>query len=267
MKTRDPKALRRARVGAVVGLGLVLALAGCGMDEVEVPDLIGPSELGLSVKMTATPDILVADGFSSSLIRATVRDNNGRLVAGRAIFFAVSAADGTFADLGELRSTSGSGVGTGIQVTTDGSGVAQLVYVSPPRTDATAHQKVLVSARPVGDDFNGEIYRTVGIELRSAEPRLFPPSPGNKGPDCNFVMEPVQGPYRRYQAILFQTTSSDTPPGYIVRYQWYFGDGTEGYAPDTAKVYQYAGSYSVTHVVTDNGGLQAACAVGVTILP
>ncbi len=266
MKTRDPKALRRARVGAVVGLGLVLALAGCGMDEVEVPDLIGPSELGLAVTMTANPDILVADGFSSSLIRATVRDNNGRLVAGRAIFFAVSAADGTFADVGELRSTSGSGVGTGIQVTTDGSGVAQLVYVSPPRTDATAHQSVLVAARPVGDDFNGQIYRNVRIELRSAEPRLFPPGVSLTPPVCLFTWEPYQGPYRVKRTILFQSTSYD-PDGTIVRYEWFFGDGTSNYAIDTAKVYDYPGSYTVTHVVTDNGGHRAACAAPFTILP
>lgn len=33
---------------------------------------------------------------------------------------------------------------------------------------------VLVAARPIGTDADGQIYRTVRIELRSAEPRLFP---------------------------------------------------------------------------------------------
>src|SRR3990172_7537383 len=170
--TRNSNPPRRAWAASVVGLCLLVVLAGCGLDDVEIPDLSGPAELGLSVTLTAAPDILVAGGFSTSLVRATVRDQNGRLAAGKAVFFTVTDSEGRFADIGSLRSTSGTGVGTGIQVVTDSAGVAQVVYEAPPRTDATANQSVLVAVRPVGDDFNGQIYRTVRIELRSAEPRL-----------------------------------------------------------------------------------------------
>lgn len=260
MKTRDPKAL------PVAGLCLLLTLAGCGLDKVEVPDLSGPSELGLSVTLTASPDIVVADGFSTSLVRATVRDQNGRLAAGKPVFFTVTDSEGRFADIGSLRSTSGTGVGTGIQVATDSTGVAQVVYEAPPRTDATANQSILIAVRPVGTDFNGQIYRTVSIELRSAEPRLFPPGAAGT-PNCNFIWEPSLGPYRVNQAILFQTTSSASANHVIVRYQWFFGDGTSEDSPDTAKVYRYVGTFTVTHVVTDNGGGQAACAATFTIVP
>ncbi len=256
------------RLGVALALGLALAAGGCGLDKVEVPDYDGPSVLGLDVKLGANPDIVVADGFATSLVQATVRDQNGRLVSGRALFFSVNDAEGRIADIGSLRSTSGTGVGTGIQASTNSSGVAQVVYEAPVRTDATAHQSVLIAVRPVGDDFNGQVYRTVRIELRSAEPRLFPQVPGNRAPACNFVVEPAVGPYRVNTVIGFQSTSADTDGGTIVRYQWYFGDGTSGDdKPDVAHVYRFAGTFSATHVVTDNGGAFAACEARMVVVP
>lgn len=255
------------RVGRIASMLLVgLGLAGCGLDKVEVPDFDGPSALALDISLTASPDIVVADGFSTSLIQATVHDENGRLVSGKVIFFSVTDSEGRVADLGNLRSTSGSGVGTGIQVATNSAGVAQVVYQSPPRTDATANQTVLIMVRPVGTDFNGQVYRTVRIELRSAEPRLFPQVPDNAAPKCSFVVEPGAGPYRVNTVIGFQSTSSDSD-GRIVRYQWYFGDGTSDDKPDVAKVYRVTGSFLVTHRVTDNAGGETACQATLTIVP
>ena len=263
---RKPGGAMGMRLSIAAVLGLILA-GGCGLDKVEVPDYDGPSALGLDIKLTASPDIVVADGFSTSLIQATVRDQNGRLVSGKPIFFSVTDSKGRTADLGTLRSTSGSGVGTGLQVTTNSAGVALVVYEAPARTDATANQSILIAVRPVGDDFNGQVYRTVRIELRSAEPRLFPQIPGNIAPKCDFAVQPKDGPFYRNQTILFQSTSSDSD-GTIVRYQWDFGDGSRSVdSPDAAKVYAQAASYTVTHVVTDNGGLQAMCKAALTILP
>jgi hypothetical protein len=264
---------RRIRVKAAATTALILALSGCGLDEVQVPDLIGPSELALSIRLTAVPDILPADGLSTAVIQATVRNENGQAFGGREIFFAVADESGRFADIGTLEDSQGivRPAGTGVIVRTGTNGVAQAIYRTPARTDATANQSVTVRARPVGDDFNGQIYRSVSIELRSAEPRLFPqvptcgapgaPSPPacNQPPVCNFVVEFPDGA-KPNVAILFQTTSADAD-GTIVRYEWYFGDGTQvNYAPDTAHVFKQPGSYTVTHVVTDDDGGQGVCA-------
>jgi hypothetical protein len=256
---------RRTWYGA---LAMAIALSGCGLEEVEIPDFAGPSEQGTAIRMTASPDLIVADGLSTSLIQATVFDQNGRPAAGRDIFFSVASNDGTLTDLGLLRSTGPDiGVGTGLQVRTDGSGVARVVYVSPPRTDFTATFNVLVAARPVGTDFNGQIYKTVSIELRSAEPRLFPPNPANLAPSCGFTVEPSVGPFRVNQAILFQSTSFD-PDGVIVRYEWFFGDGTKEDKPDTNHVWRQPGTYQVMHIVTDNNGARSpACTAALTVVP
>ena len=251
---------RRTRANGARAMTLILVLSGCGLDEVTVPDFVGPAELAVAIRLQAVPDILPADGFSTSLIQATVRNENGELLAGREIFFAVADESGNFADIGTLEDSQGivRPAGTGVISRTGTNGVAQVIYRSPARTDATANQSVTVRARPVGDDFNGQFYRSVRIELRSAEPRLFPQVPGNDPPECHFIVEFPDGA-KANVAILFQSTSFDSD-GTIVRYEWFFGDGTPVvYAPDTAHVFKQPGAYNILHVVTDDDGGQQAC--------
>jgi hypothetical protein len=260
----------------MAGIGLLVAYAGCGFDGVEVPELIGPSEQATSVTLTASPDIITADGFSTSLITATVFNQNGQPAAGRDIFFAVSDASGNFADIGELRSTAtGVGVGTGLQVRTNAQGIAAVVYEAPARTDATANQFVRVSARPLGTDATSALYRTVAIELRSAESRLFPQNPNNTKPVCGFTVQvtgkstcttPTTCTIPPNTSVLFQSTAFDPDPGgTIVRYFWSFGNGKTADHADVSTSYSIAGTYTVTHVVTDNNGGQDACAASITV--
>jgi PKD repeat protein len=242
---------------------MILALNGCGLEEVEIPALEGPSELGTAVSLTASPDIVVADGLSTSLVQATVRDQNGRPVAGRDIFFAIADESGRSADIGALRSSGAVGIGTGLVVRTNAQGIAQVIYESPARTDATANQTVLVTARPVGTDANAAFIRTVRIELRSAEPRLFPQNPDNVAPVCDFAVQAPNG-FRVNQSILFQSTSFD-PDGTIVRYSWDFGNGRRADTPDAATSYRLPGTYTVRHIVTDDDGAGSLSACAATI--
>ncbi len=273
MTPKSSKAWGRVRLKTMAGVALLVAYAGCGFNGVEVPELVGPSEQGTSVALIASPDVIVADGFSTSLITATIRDQNGQPIAGRDIFFAVSDDKGNFADIGDLRSTvTGIGVGTGLQVRTNAQGIAAVVYEAPARTDATANQMVRVSARPVGTNADAALYRTVAIELRSAESRLFPQVPGNKLPFCSFAVQttgkstcssPVSCTVQVNASVLFQSTSFD-PDGTIVRYFWSFGNGKTADHADVSTSYSIAGTYTVTHLVTDNNGGQAACAATIT---
>jgi PKD domain/Bacterial Ig-like domain (group 1) len=236
--------------------GLLLGAAACGLDEVDIPDFSGPSEYGLAVVLQAIPDVLTADGRNRAQIVATVRDQNGQPASGRQIFFAIADESGNFADLGSLSEET---------VTTDGNGAARTIYTTPPRPDATADQTVLVLARPVGDNANAAFYRQVRIELRSAEPRLFPQNPLNTPPNCSFIIEPAVGPYRVNTSVLFQTTSSDVD-GTIVRYAWTFGDGTTSDQPDEEHHYGAAGTYVVEHGVTDDDGGQSTCPQTVVVV-
>ena len=254
---------RRSAFGVGATVCFLLVFGGCGLDKVEVPPLDGPAELALSLKLTASPDLLVADGLSTASIQAQVRGPNGEALANRDIFFAITDEEGHAADIGELRSGSRLGTGTGVRERTNSQGIAQAIYESPVRTDATANQTVLITARPIGDDANASVYRSVRIELRSAEPRLFPAVPNNTAPTCNFAIETPMG-MRTNVSILFQNTSSDAD-GTIIRYEWFFGDGLQGDAPDQNHVFRLPGIYTVTLVVTDDDGRQSACAVNMTI--
>lgn len=255
---------------AATALAVLLALSGCGLDEIEIPELDGPSELGNAIRMTASPDVITADGFSTSVIQAQLFGPNGQVISGRDIFFNITDSAGRAADIGELRTSNGPG--TGATVRTNAQGVAQIVYEAPARTDATANLSVLVNARPVGTDFNGQVYRTVRIELRAAEPRLFPQVPGGTTPPiCGFTVQTTGGfcsgaspsvtcTIRIGQPVLFQSTSAPAEAGAtIVRYFWSFGNGRQGDNPDTSTVYNTAGFYRVRHLVTDSFGAQAAC--------
>jgi hypothetical protein len=270
------KAERAARGAAVCAA--ILGLAGCGLDKLSVPGFVGPAELALSVKVTAVPDIITADGFSTSLVQATVRDQNGRAVSGKAVFFSIADSAGRPADIGTLRTATGQvaiDVGTGVQIATDGQGIAQVAYVAPYRTDATANQSILVTARPVGDDANAQLNRSVRIDLRSAEPRLFPQVPDNALPNCSFIVEATAKEANCTaittcripvgSAANFQSTSSDKD-GTIIRYEWFFGDGSAvQYYPDTVHVFKTSGTFTTTHRVTDNAGGQAACQATFTV--
>jgi hypothetical protein len=242
-------------------LALVLVLAACGLDEVTIPDFDGPAETGISLQLTATPDLLPADGRSTAIVTARLRSPEGAGVGGRQVFFTITDSEGRFADIGDFPTSNGPG--TGVSVGTDGTGAASVTYRSPARTDATANQKVLIAARLVGTDAAGVTYRTVTIELRSVEPRLFPQDPDNDAPECSFAIETPSGVGAQ---VLVQSTSFD-PDGTIVRYFWSFGNGRTAVTPDANAVYTSPGSYTILHRVTDDDGAMAECSRGIIILP
>lgn len=257
------------RAAALAGvLALVTVGAACNLDKKEIPPLSGPAELGQSVQLTASPDVITADGVSTSSVQVLMRGPNGQPSSGVGVFFALADGSGTFGDIGTLSSST---------ATTGSNGIAQVIYKSPPRTDATANRTIFIEARPIAGDANGQLYRRVRLELRSAEPRLFPPNalncsrlPPVAGQDgCPRAAFVVEGPFGRQ--FLFQSTSSDSADtsgrvGEIVRYFWDFGDGSQGEdKPDVSHGYALSGSYTVTHIVTDDNGAQATAVAVVTV--
>ncbi len=68
---------------ALAAVPALMGYLGCGVEDPQPPTLAGPSELAVSLKMQAVPDQLTADGWSSSVIEATWRDENGERVGGK----------------------------------------------------------------------------------------------------------------------------------------------------------------------------------------
>lgn len=247
--TSDPKAPGPKRLKAMAGVLLVLGLAGCGLNKASIPGLSGPAELGISFQIEARPDVLTANGVSTSAVQVRVFNQNGQPLSGQAIFFAVANDVGQFVDIGTLSNNT---------AVSNGSGIAQVIYTTPPRTDSTSNREIRIMARPISGDSNGQIYRFVKIELRSAEPRLFPGGAG-----CAFVIEPGTGVARVNQDVLFQSIA----PLDTVRYEWDFGDGDTDDKPQVIHRYSFPGEYSVVHTITLSSGAFSICSRDVAILP
>jgi hypothetical protein len=111
-------------------LALTVGLTACGVNDVNIPGLVGPSEGGLSLDMKASPDTLNADGVSQSVVRIQVRDQNGRPAPGRQLVVRLAQGDGFLVAgsvvVGPLQ--------TAVSLVSDGSGVVQVVYTAGFKT-------------------------------------------------------------------------------------------------------------------------------------
>jgi hypothetical protein len=139
-----------SRSMAFAALSLLLVLGACDLDEVRIPELTGPAEQGLSIDMRAVPDILNADGVSTSTITVRVHDQNGAPVGNRQLLFAVDG-DGLLISgnvvVGPLQDG-----GQGISLGTAGNGQAQITY----QAGTISGIRVWVSCRAYSFDAAGE---------------------------------------------------------------------------------------------------------------
>jgi len=152
-----------------MALGLAAAtLSACGMKETGAPPLTGPSELGLSVKVTASPDLLPQDGRSTSEITVELRDENSQPVANRAvrldIFVALDSHDPNsgflLKDEGKLTSKN---------PVTGPDGRASVTYTAPlgaPQGNEVSDEKIVqIVATPAGTDYTSALGHTVRLRL------------------------------------------------------------------------------------------------------
>lgn len=123
----------------------LFAFAGCAIEQQDAPGLSGPSELGLSLALTATPDFIPTDGIST--IVATARSAEGAPIAGVALRLRV------FNGGGSLSATSG---------TTDGAGVVAVQYF-PPNGETLA----TIEVTPISTNAQTQVVRTVTVRVRN----------------------------------------------------------------------------------------------------
>ncbi len=126
----------RSVAAAVLSVGLIVAVPGCTLDKDDPTVIGGPSETVLSVQLVALPDTVNADGVTRSVVKLTLRDQDGAPATGRAVLFELLTGDGTM-----MPSTASTYVGpvqTGIVMATATDGTADVIYVAGyARTTAT----------------------------------------------------------------------------------------------------------------------------------
>jgi PKD repeat protein len=264
---RTNDSLRRSRVRRASLLGWLpvaaaVALTGCTTKKTEAPPITGPSELGLSLELRVSPDVLTRDGVSQSTMTITTRDSNGQIQPN--VDVRVEAvAGGEIVDVVGRLSTK--------NVKTGGDGRATLTYTAPnsvpSQNSDSGNDLITLIAIPAGYDYHNAVARQVQIRLvpqGSVLPQAY-------SPVGRFTFSPTKP--GENQDVIFDASSSiiscipdpadpNNPlkcreAGGTATYQWDFGNGQSGSGVRPTVRYSAPGEYVVKLIVTNDRGLNS----------
>ena len=228
----------RARVALFVIALAAVTLAACQKDA-SVDPFVGPSELALSIALSASPDVLPLDGASQSLVTVFARDGSGQVVSNLAVRLQIMFG-GVAQDVGLLSARA---------LVTGQDGRAVATYTAPlsvSGVDSGAVVEILVT--PVGENYANAVPRKLLIRLVPSGV-VIPPQTVSAG----FRHTPSSP--SEDQEILFETSCRSTDDPDCVRgavaYAWDFGDGTTATGATVTHAYATQSSYTVTLTVTD----------------
>ncbi len=246
--------MSRAITTTATALAAAFCLAGCTVKKTEAPPLAGPSELGLSLFNTISPDEIPQDGIAQSQIQILARGPDARPISG-VTMRVETRFGGVLMDYGRLSAR---------QVTTGSDGIARLSYTAPPAVADPVDNYSVVEflITPIGSNFQNANYRS--IELR-----LFPKdgvNPPNGTPVPSFVVTPT--PVTTYTPVTFDasaTVDEGRPCGGDCLYAWDFGDGSQATGQVVGHEFRTAGSFTVRLTVTDVRGRSASTVQAVTV--
>lgn len=219
-------------------LAVTAIAAGCTMKNQEAPPLTGPSELGTSISIAVTPDILAQDGSSQSLVTITARDSTGQPLKNLSLRSEI-LVNGVRVDFGSLSARN---------LVTDSNGRATLVYTAPSAPAGPAvdtNTMVNIAVTPIGSDFGNSLARLATIRLVPIN-IVIPPD----GLQPLFTFTPSSP--TDHQNVLFDASTSTAPSNNpIASYSWNFGDGRTASGKTVTHSFDNPGTYAVTLTVGD----------------
>jgi PKD repeat protein len=224
----------------------VVASAACTVHQTEAPSLAGPSELGRSLSIAASPDQLTQDGYSSSTISIVARDANAQPLSNVQLHLD-TIIDNQIVDFGSLSART---------VFTNSSGRATVTYtapLAPPFLAGGPSRVVSIGATPVGTNYSISNWSNRNVELL-----VTPPPAPVQGPGApTAVVSYAPASPKVGTVVLFNAAGSFAEAGHqIVSYFWDFGDGQpqDEHGNDASHVYQAAGTYYMVLGVVDDLG-------------
>lgn len=245
-----------AKYRMLFGFGVAAALAllaACTVHKTEAPALTGPSELGTSITVQVTPDVLTQDGASQSLVTITARNANGQPIANLPLRAEI-LVNGAIADFGTLSAHN---------IVTDSSGHAQLTFTAPPAPAINVDNGTIVqiAVTPTGTDFANANARTADIRLVPPGTVGLPPSPLK----ADFtVPSATAGDSAVFTAIVVDATGANAT-NQVTRFAWSFGDGGTAIGQTVTHTFASPGNFPVTLTITDMLGRVAVVSKTVTI--
>jgi PKD repeat protein len=273
---RTNDSLRRSLVHRAGLLGwfpltAAIALTGCTVKKTETPDITGPSEMGLSLHLAVSPDVLVMDGVQQSTLTITTRDSNGAIQPNVAVRVETTAGGQIVDVMGRLSTKN---------VTTGGDGRATVTYTAPnsvpSQNSDSGADGVTLLVTPAGTDYRYALPRQIDIRLVPQGTVL----PQAYSPVGRFTFSP--NPPGEEQDVTFDASTSipscvPNPadpnnaavcipqPGTITSYQWDFGNGQTGSGQRVTTKFPTRGTFNVKLVVTNDRGLSNQVTQAVTV--
>lgn len=231
-------------VKVLAAASVLAVVAACSLDKQKIPALTGPSELGLSLGITATPDIITQDGQSQATVQVLARDAAGQPKVDPVTLRADIYVGGVPVDFGVLSTK---------VVSTGTNGVAVFTYRAPaaPPPSVEADTVVTIVVTPVGTDYAGSVPRQVQIRL--ARPSVITPPSGGLNPA--FTVNP--GAPNIGDTVSFDASGATAEGRSIVNYAWRFGDGRAASGRFAQHIYDFPGVYVATLTITDDLGRTA----------
>jgi PKD repeat protein len=273
-RTNDSMRRSRMRRASLLGwlpVAAAVALSGCTVKKTEAPDPTGPSELGLSLELRVSPDVLNMDGVSQSTLTITSRDSNGKIQPN--VDVRVEAvAGGEIVDVFGRLSTK--------NVKTGGDGRATLTYTAPNSASSQnsdgGNLVVTLAAIPAGYDYHNAVVRDVLIRLIPQGvllPQPFAPvarftmSPTTPGEDQDVIFDGSASTASCVPDPTDPNNASKCSPtsGAISSFQWDFGNGQTASGPRVTTRFPTRGTFNVRLVVTNDRGLSNTVAQAVTV--
>jgi PKD repeat protein len=222
---------------------------GCTVSDVDRPPLTGPSEMALRLAMSVTPDSILGDGGSQAVLNIEATGPDGRPVRGLSLRVE-QVESGVSYDFGTLSAKT---------VVTGDDGRTRVVFTAPRVNTETV---VTFLVTPIGNDYRGEIPRTV--DLRVVPPGVIQPPNAAPVPVISFS----PGSPNVLQTVVFdasQSTDEGVVCGPSCTYQWDFGDGSTATGIFASHQYTAVGQYIVRLTVTDQRGSSGQTATTVTV--
>jgi PKD repeat protein len=220
-----------------------LAVGACGLDKQTVPSLAGPSSTGVTLAISASPDLLLQDGTATSFIQVVAHDANDQPIPNMTLRADILVGGLPF-DLGQLSSKS---------FTTNASGRGTVVYTSPTASpSATSDTVVTLAFTPVGTNFANANPRSV--EIRLVRPNAVPSSADLQAAFTSAPIAPALG-----DPVAFDASTSKVGTGRtIVAWAWNFGDGATASGKTATHTFTKPGTAAVTLTITDDLGRTAS---------
>ncbi len=213
-------------------------VAGCTMTDIDPPPLSGPSELSLSLAISANPDVLSLDGASQTLVSIEARDSNGQPASNVPLRVQI-LADGQAVDFGSISART---------LVTGSNGRATFTYTAPPFISGGTIPRLQLSVTPTGTDASAHVDRMVTV-------RLVQPGVIGALPTANFTFVPTTP--AAFTDVRFDASTSTAGLGAVItEYLWDFGDGTIVNSLTSIQTHQFdaVGNYLVRLTVKDNQG-------------